>query len=77
MCIRDRFKESIAKEDKRFAKAFTSHLLRFALSRELTPKDMFTIEKIVDRTKSDRFKLKSLISEVIKSESFLGLYENQ
>ena len=71
------FKESIAKEDKRFAKAFTSHLLRFALSRELTPKDMFTIEKIVDRTKSDRFKLKSLITEVIKSESFLGLYENQ
>lgn len=71
------FKESIAKEDKRFAKAFISHLLRFALSRELTPKDMFTIEKIVDRTKSDRFKLKSLITEVIKSESFLGLYEYQ
>jgi hypothetical protein len=65
------FKESIAKEDKRFAKAFTSHLLRFALSRELTPKDLFTVEKIVDRTKSDNFKLKSLITEVAKSDSFL------
>ena len=70
------FKESIAKEDKRFAKAFASHLLRFALARKLSPQDIFTIDKIVDQTKADNFKLKSLIAEVIKSDSFLRKYEN-
>ncbi|MDP6892801.1 MAG: DUF1585 domain-containing protein, partial [Verrucomicrobiota bacterium] len=70
------FKESIAKEDKRFAKAFASHLLRFALARKLSPQDIFTIDKIVDQTKADNFKLKSLITEVIKSDSFLRKYEN-
>ena len=70
------FKQSISKENKRFAKAFASHLLRFALSRELSPRDMFTIDKIVDQTKGDNFRLKSLITEVIKSESFLRKSEN-
>ena len=70
------FKQSISKENKRFAKAFASHLLRFALSRELSPRDMFTIDKIVDQTKGDNFRLKSLITEVIKSDSFLRKSEN-
>ena len=65
------FKESIAKEDKRFAKAFTSHLLRFALSRELSPSDSLVIDRIVDQTKGDNFRLKTLITKVIKSDSFL------
>ena len=65
------FKKSIAKEDKRFAKAFTSHLLRFALARKLSPKDILTVDKIVDRSKGANFTLKSLITEVIKSDSFL------
>ena len=71
------FKKSIAKENKRFAKAFTSHLLRFALSRELLPRDIFTIDRIVDQTERDNFRLKSLIAEVIKSDSFLRKNENQ
>ncbi|MBE87087.1 MAG: hypothetical protein CMO69_05055 [Verrucomicrobiales bacterium] len=70
------FKQSISKENKRFAKAFASHLLRFALSRELSPRDMFTIDKIVNQTKGDNFRLKSLITEVIKSDSFLRKSEN-
>jgi len=65
-----KFKESIVTEDKRFAKAFTSHLLRFALARELTPSDTLTVDQIVKRTAADQFRLKSLIKEVIRSDRF-------
>ena len=65
-----RFKESLSKENRRFAKAFSGHLLRFALSRELSPTDVLTIEAIVDKTEKDNFKLKSLIREVILSDRF-------
>ena len=66
-----RFKESIAKEDRRFAKAFTAHLMRFALSRELTPGDTLTIDRIINKTANKNFRLRSLIKEVIRSKSFL------
>ena len=64
------FKQSLVKEDRRFAKAFTSHLLRFALSRELTAGDSIAVEDIVDKTQEGNFKLKSLIREVVLSKSF-------
>jgi hypothetical protein len=66
-----RFKESLVREDRRFAKAFIGHLLRFALSRELSPFDSLTIDEIADKTAEGDFKLKSLIKEVMLSESFL------
>ena len=65
-----KFKESIVTEDKRFAKAFTAHLLRFALARELTPADTLVVDKIVNQTEADQFRLKSLIAEVIRSDRF-------
>ena len=65
-----KFKESIVTEDKRFAKAFTAHLLRFALARELTPADTLVVDKIVNQTEDDQFRLKSLIAEVIRSDRF-------
>ena len=65
-----KFKESIVTEDKRFAKAFTAHLLRFALARELTPADALAVERIVNQTEADQFRLKSLITEVIHSDRF-------
>jgi hypothetical protein len=64
------FKESLIKEKRRFAKAFTRHLLRFALSKELAPADTLTVDAIVKRTEKEDFKLKSLIREVILSQSF-------
>ena len=66
-----RFKESITKEDRRFAKAFTAHLMRFALSRELTPGDTLTIDRIINKTAEKNFRLRPLLKEVIKSKSFL------
>ena len=65
-----KFKESIVTEDNRFAKAFTAHLLRFALARELTPADTLVVDKIVNQTEADQFRLKSLIAEVIRSDRF-------
>ena len=66
------FKESLVQENRRFAKAFTAHLLRFALSRELAPADTITIEEIVEKSKQDGFKLKSLIREVVQSRVFVN-----
>ncbi len=66
-----KFKESIVRENKRFAKAFTAHLLRFALARELTPTDTLAVDRIVSQTEADHFRLKSLIAEVIRSDLFL------
>ena len=66
-----RFKESITKEDRRFAKAFTAHLMRFALSRELTPGDTLSIDRIINKTAEKNFRLRPLLKEVLKSKSFL------
>jgi hypothetical protein len=63
-------KELIVREDRRFAKAFTAHLLRFALSRELGPADSITINSIVDKTQHDGFTLRSLIREIAQSDVF-------
>jgi hypothetical protein len=65
------FKKSLVQEDRRFAKAFTAHLLRFALSRELSPVDTLTIDGIVNQTEKEGFKLKSLIRKVVQSDGFL------
>jgi hypothetical protein len=66
------FKSALIKEERRFAKAFTGHLLRFALSRELSLGDSLTVDSIVKKTAPDNFKLKSIIREVILSKSFSG-----
>lgn len=66
------FKAALVREQRRFARAFTEHLLRFALARELTAADAVTVEAIVDNTEPDQFRLRSLIREVAVSRSFLS-----
>ena len=66
------FKSALIKEERRFAKAFTGHLLRFGLSRELHPGDSLAVDSIVNKTAPDNFKLKSIIREVILSKTFSG-----
>jgi hypothetical protein len=66
------FKESLSRQKRRFAKAFTGHLLRFAVSRELTPADSLTIDAIVDKTQPSDFKLRSLVREVVHSDTFFN-----
>ncbi len=67
-----KFKQSIVTEDKRFAKAFTAHLLRFALARELTPADALTVDQITQATAGEQFKLRPILREVIRSKPFQG-----
>ena len=68
-----RFKESLAREDRRFARAFTAHLLRYATSKELSPADFLAVEAIVDKTAGENYRLRSLMTEVLLSESFLKI----
>ena len=65
------FKQALVKENRRFAKAFTAHLLRFALGRELSPADSLTVESIVEGAEKEDFRLKSLMRAVILNDSFL------
>ncbi|MFT5128859.1 MAG: hypothetical protein ACI8W8_002478 [Rhodothermales bacterium] len=65
------FKKALVEEDERFAKAFTAHLLRFALARELSPGDTLVVEEIAESVKKDDYRLKSIIREVIHSKPFL------
>ena len=70
-----RFKAALVKEERRFARAFTGHLLRFALSRELSPVDSLTIDAIVKKTEKDNFKLKAIIKAVVLSETFSSIQQ--
>lgn len=58
------FKAAIVNEKERFAKAFSRHLLRYALARELAPADAFTIDEIIARTRSNGHRLQEMIREV-------------
>ncbi len=60
----DDFKAAIVKEKERFAKAFSRHLLRYALAREMTPADAFTVDEIIERTRSNGHRLQEIIREV-------------
>jgi hypothetical protein len=64
------FKKSLVKENRRFAKAFTAHMLRFALCRELSPADSLTVDEIVSKTKKDGHTIKSIVREVILCTPF-------
>ncbi|MFM7072482.1 MAG: DUF1588 domain-containing protein [Planctomycetota bacterium] len=57
------FKAALVREHPRFARALAAHLLRYALARELSPADTFTLDEILSRTKDDGFRLRSLIFE--------------
>lgn len=66
------FKQVLVAEERRFARAFAAHLLRFALSRELGPREVLEVDAIVERASVDQFRLQTLIREVLRSESFRG-----
>jgi hypothetical protein len=64
------FKTAIVKEQHRFTKAFTEHLLRFALTQELSPADTLVVDDILTRAADDNFRLKTLLREIIRSKRF-------
>ncbi|WP_231602668.1 DUF1592 domain-containing protein [Neorhodopirellula pilleata] len=64
------FKDAIVAEQRRFARAFTEHLLSFALARSLGPADQIAIEKIVRDAEQDDYRIQDLIKHIIHSEPF-------
>lgn len=64
------FKGAMVAEHERFARAFTAHLLRFALGRELVPSDRVVIEGILRRTAPQDHAIKAIVRAVVQSESF-------
>ncbi len=67
------FKAAIVKEQHRFAKAFTEHLLRFALAQQLSPADSLVVDEILAAAGKDNYRLQSVLKEVIRSERFQSL----
>ena len=66
------FKKAILNENDRIAKAFTKHLLRFALGRELSALDQLEVEQIAERSRAEKFAFRKILKEVILSETFLN-----
>ncbi len=64
------FKAALVKEERRFARAFTGHLLRFALARELAPADSIAVDEIVEKAAKNGYRLRSLLQEVVLSDRF-------
>lgn len=68
------FKDAILIEKDRFARGFASHLLSFALARELNAADSPALDQIVSETKSDNYTLQAIIKQIVASEPFLHKY---
>ncbi|MFP6612020.1 MAG: DUF1592 domain-containing protein [Pirellulales bacterium] len=66
------FKNAIMKKPKRFGRAFTEHLLSYALGRKLMVTDKPAVDKIVGRLAADDWRFSTLIEEVATSYPFLN-----
>ena len=64
------FKEAILTEKKRFTSAFASHLLSFAVARELGPADSIAIAEMTNNAEQTGFRMRTLIKNVVLSEPF-------
>ena len=64
------FKDVLLEEKHRFAKAFTRHLLAFALGRETDVADTLAVDRIVEQTAASDFRFRTLITQLVLNESF-------
>ena len=58
------FRSALQLEQPRIARAFTEHLLRFALARSLTAADVLTVDRLLKRTAAVDNGVRSLVQEV-------------
>ena len=65
------FVELLAADDEKLARAFVSHLARYATGAEVTFADRAEIRRIVAQTKDQRYGLRSLIHALAQSPLFL------
>lgn len=64
------FKDAILVEKDRFTRGFAEHLLSFALAREIGAADQPALDRIVEATAQDDYKIQTLIKNVILSKPF-------
>lgn len=64
------FKDALLAEKHRFVRAFSGHLLKYALGRELAPSDKPALDAIVIEAAKADFKLRAVIKAVALSEPF-------
>ena len=68
----EEFKDAILAEKPRFVKAFSGHILSFALGRKLTAADLPALEIIADEAKKKDYRFQPLLKSIILSEPFLN-----
>ena len=68
----EEFKDAILAEKPRFVKAFSGHILSFALGRKLTAADFPALEIIADEAKKKNYRFQPLLKSIILSEPFLN-----
>ena len=64
------FKDALLVEKKRFTGALASHLLAFALGREIQIEDSIALDQIVRQTAAADYQFQALIKQVVLSEPF-------
>lgn len=64
------FKDALLAEKNRFARAFASHLLSFALGREVGVEDSLALDKIVEETSAADYRIQTVIKQIVLSEPF-------
>lgn len=64
------FKDALVAEKDLFARALAGHILSYAVARELRPADELALDKIVAATRTDDYRIQTLLKQVIASESF-------
>jgi hypothetical protein len=64
------FKDALLVEKDRFTRALAGHLLSFGLGRPLTLADSSSLETIARETAADDYRMRTLIQQVVLSESF-------
>jgi hypothetical protein len=65
------FKRLILKEKQRFIRGFASHLLSYALGRELGPADSPALDDITAKAMAGKDQLRAMLKKVAMSEPFL------
>ena len=65
------FKQLILKEKHRFIRAFSSHLLSYALGRELGPADSPALDDMTAKAMAGKDQLRAVLKHVAMSEPFL------
>ena len=65
------FKRLILKEKQRFIRGFASHLLSYALGRELGPADSPALDDMTAKAMAGKDQLRAMLKEVAMSEPFL------